>query len=143
MAPQRFLCTLKTFLHELKIWGPEGDPDAEKAVQKVTLLPYPLPDSVACASANVSQVDRDDGNRSYHFMDRGSAINASVLDVFDGGDDVGTRSATPATDLETGRTTQSRTIHVPETTVAAETTRRTRPSQLAGEDIELRPRNVL
>ncbi|KAJ1036834.1 hypothetical protein NDA10_006128 [Ustilago hordei] len=107
----RWLCQLKVFLAECKIYGPKGDPNVP-ALSHVTMVPYPPPDSSATATpAEVGvQNTLGAGERAYKFMDTGAAFGGQ--DVFDEvGGEHGTapgtappsRPLSPANALEHGR----------------------------------------
>ncbi|PWN51532.1 hypothetical protein IE53DRAFT_386088 [Violaceomyces palustris] len=106
----RWLCQLKIFLAECRIFGPAGDPNA-LATKRVTMVPYPVPaedgEVGTSAQEGVSKT-MGGGERSYRFMDKG-AINGD-LDAFDdlaGDRTPGTvptsRAPSPANALEQGR----------------------------------------
>lgn len=107
----RWLCQLKVFLAECKIYGPKGDPSVV-TTNHVTMVPYPPPPASATATpAEVAvQNTLGEGERSYKFMDAGAAFGGH--DVFDdvaneGGTAPGTappsRPLSPANALEQGR----------------------------------------
>ncbi|EST04835.1 Mechanosensitive ion channel MscS [Kalmanozyma brasiliensis GHG001] len=107
----RWLCQLKVFLAECRIYGPKGDPK-ETSLNHVTMVPYPAPDSVnTFTSAEVGvQSTLGEGDRAYKFMDTGATFGGH--DVFDEAGNDGSiapgtappsRPMSPANALEQGR----------------------------------------
>lgn len=107
----RWLCQLKVFLAECKIYGPKGDPNVV-TTNHVTMVPYPPPDASLTATTAEAGVQNTlgAGERAYRFMDSGAAIGGQ--DVFDDlAGDAGTapgtappsRPLSPANALEQGR----------------------------------------
>ncbi|SJX62625.1 uncharacterized protein SRS1_13424 [Sporisorium reilianum f. sp. reilianum] len=107
----RWLCQLKVFLAECRIYGPKGDPK-ETALNHVTIVPYPPPESATTFTTAEAGVQNTlgAGDRSYKFMDAGATFGGH--DVFDDvGGEGGTAPATappsrplsPANALEQGR----------------------------------------
>lgn len=107
----RWLCQLKVFLAECKIFGPKGDPNVP-GLSHVTNVPYPPPDMSAMATTPEAGVQSTlgAGERAYKFMDTGAAFGGH--DVFDevgaeNGTAPGTappsRPLSPANALEQGR----------------------------------------
>lgn len=60
-SSQRWVCTLKLLLEELKIYGPNGDPHAMKGIQRVAMVDAPAP------SADTRQIPHD--ATAYQLMD--------------------------------------------------------------------------
>ena len=108
----RWLCQLKVFLAECRIYGPKGDPK-ETALNHVTMVPYPPPESAHTFTTAEAAVHDTlgAGERPYKFMDAGATFGAH--DVFDEvAADGGTtapatappsRPLSPANALEQGR----------------------------------------
>ncbi|KIS69709.1 uncharacterized protein UMAG_02237 [Mycosarcoma maydis] len=107
----RWLCQLKVFLAECRIYGPKGDPN-ETALNHVVNLPYPPPDSTKTFTTAEAGVHNTlgAGERPYKFMDAGATFGGH--DVFDevageSGTAPGTappsRPLSPANALEQGR----------------------------------------
>ncbi|KAJ9480343.1 EF-hand domain-containing protein [Pseudozyma hubeiensis] len=107
----RWLCQLKVFLAECRIYGPKGDP-GETALSHVVNVPFPPPESTATFTTPEAGVQSTlgAGERPYKFMDTGATFGGH--DVFDevageAGTAPGTappsRPLSPANALEQGR----------------------------------------